>query len=143
MTGALERVGYFHGLGFAVLLALVVSAGCNLVPQEHYKAEEAITLPDGTTANEGDLIYLDENDQATANAKDANGNDNRPLMVTDVDKLEKLKENTGTVTNALPPPFNWIAGLGVVVLAGGGIAGARAYRRKQLADAGIKPKGKK
>lgn len=122
-----------------ILTALFTLAGCGMLPQQAYKAEEDVVLPDGTKATTGQPIYVNKDGQATASPTDADGTPNKPLMVTDINKLEALKANADKVTGALPPPFGWLAGLGVAVIGAGGIAGARSWRKKQLADAGVPP----
>lgn len=117
------------------LFSLVV--GCSVLPQEAYRAEQAITLPDGTTAAAGQPVYVDREGRATASPVGADGAPNKPLMVADADRIERVASGAGSITGALPPPFGWLAGLAVTVLGAGSVAGARAYRRRQLSEAGV------
>ena len=130
-----------HLGGFVLFLCLFVAAGCNLVPQTQYVADEPLEFADGTSVEAGGKVYLDANENATANDIDpVTKQPNKPFLVTDVAKLEKLKEAGEKTAGGLPPPFGWIAALGIGVFGAGGIAAARKLNAKKLADAGAKPK---
>lgn len=142
MDCVLKRPGYFPLLGFLIVVALFCSSACSLFEKE-YKAEGNIVLPDGTEAEAGQTIYVDSKGKATANAVDPETNEpNKKLMVPDVERIEKYKEQGEKAAGGLPAPFSTIL-LAILGIGGpGAIAGARLLRKKKLDDAGVPTKKK-
>ena len=137
MDCTLKRPAYFPFLGFMMAVALLLPS-CALWPTTN-KAPERIEWQDGTVSEPGDSMYQYVDGRGTANATDPEtGKPNQPLPVDDVEKAEKAGAAVEKFTGNLPPPFGWLAGLGVLGVTAGGVAVMRRRREKQIAGAGGK-----
>lgn len=119
---------------FALGLLVIMQFGCSVIPQTQYVPEEATAWPDGTVSEPGTNVWVNEKGEGTAT------NTGKPLLVDDVEKVEKIIKNAKAKGEGLPAPVGWIAGaLGTLTLGVGGAA-LRRRRRKQVEAAGGKKK---
>ena len=130
-------------MGFLILVTAFLTIGCSALPQTQYVHEEPppLEFPDGSVADVGDKVYMDKDGNATAAPIDPITNQpNKPFMVTDVKKLESLKQSGEKAASGLPAPFGWLASLGILVVGAGGIAAARKLNSRKLEQAGARKK---
>jgi hypothetical protein len=134
--------GMFSLLGFALMLTVFIAAGCSMFDRP-VKAEVEQTLQDGTTVQEGGQIYVNEKGQTTAlEANPDTGEKYEKYTAPDPTVPEGYQKQGEKVADMLPPPFNWLAALGLAGVGAGVVAVTRKRREAQLAKDGIKTKKK-
>lgn len=100
-------------------------AGCSIVPQKQ------AAYPDGSPA------FLDENGKATREPKAADGTEHKPLMLHDIDAMQRQIKSLEDATKDVPVVGPWVA-LGIGLLGGGiGVPVAQQLNAARKKKAGL------
>lgn len=119
-----------------LIAALLVCAGCALLPEKQMVTTEPITLADGTVIPVNTPLYIGADGKATHIAHDPKtGAPNAILPEKDLGKLQEWADKAKAAGGVLPEPFGSIAK--ILLGAGGGalIAAAAASNKKARAKA--------